>query len=321
MLRDPRQPGNRPLTTPHSPLIFMNTAEILKKVRQIEIKTGRLVSETFAGEYQSVFKGRGMEFAEVREYVAGDDVRSIDWNVTARFSKPFIRRYVEERELTLMIVCDMSASQFFGSGTKAKNEAAAELSAMFAFSALKNNDKTGLLVFTDGPELYIPPRKGKNHILRIIREILAYSPRGRATSVTRALDTANRLMKRRGIIILISDFNDAGYEKALRRTAVRHDLIPVVVEDRLERTLPKVRALINAELLEEEDGGAAPLVADLSSPDFLAKYAAARGEGFKTMERAFQSAGTDWLSVDPAGDIYNPVVKFFKRRQRKLKGP
>jgi uncharacterized protein (DUF58 family) len=295
----------------------MNTAEILKKVRQIEIKTGRVVSETFAGEYQSVFKGRGMEFAEVREYVPGDDVRAIDWNVTARFAKPFIRRYVEERELTLMILCDMSASQFFGSGTTAKNEAAAELGAMFAFSALKNNDKTGLLVFTDGPELYIPPRKGKNHILRIIREILAYSPQRRATSLERALDTANRLMKHRGIIILISDFNDSGYEKALRRASVRHDLIPVIVEDRLERALPKVRALINAELLENDE--AAPLIADLSSPGFLAKYASERSSASKNMEKAFKSAGIDWIRVDPAGDIYNPVVKFFKRRQRRIK--
>ena len=296
----------------------MNTAEILKKVRQIEISTGRLVSETFAGEYQSVFKGRGMEFAEVREYVPGDDVRSIDWNVTARYAKPFIKRFVEERELTLMIVCDMSASQFFGSGPKAKNEAAAELSAMFAFSALKNNDKTGLLVFTDGPELYIPPRKGKNHILRIIREILAYSPRGRATSVARALDTVNRLMKHRGIIILISDFNDSGYEKALRRTAVRHDLIPVMVSDRLERALPRTGALLYADQLE--DSGAAPVLADLSSPAFLAKYAAAKAETAGIMERAFKSAGTDWISVDPAADIYGPVVKFFRKRQRRIKG-
>jgi uncharacterized protein (DUF58 family) len=295
----------------------MNTAEILKKVRQIEIQTGRLVSETFAGEYQSVFKGQGMEFSEVREYVPGDDIRSIDWNVTARFSKPFIKRFVEERELTLMILCDMSASQFFGSGAKAKNEAAAELGAMFAFSALKNNDKTGLLMFTDGPELHIPPRKGKNHILRIIREILAYAPRGRATSIAAALDTANRLMKRKGIIILISDFNDSGYEKALRRTAVRHDLIPVLIEDRLERALPKTGALINAELLE--DAGAAPFVADLSSAEFRAKYAAARAKNVKTMEEAFRSAGADWIKVDPAEDIYGPVVKFFKKRQRKLR--
>ena len=295
----------------------MNTAEILKKVRQIEIKTGRLVSETFAGEYQSVFKGRGMEFAEVREYVPGDDVRTIDWNVTARYARPFVKRFVEERELTLMIVCDMSASQFFGSGAKAKNEAAAELGAMFAFSALKNNDKTGLLVFTDGPELYIPPRKGKNHILRIIREILAYSPRERGTSVARALDTVNRLMKRRGIIILISDFNDSGYEKALRRTAVRHDLIPVMVEDRLERTLPKIGGLLNAELLE--DAGAVPFLADLSSPDFLAKYAAGRTEASRAVARIFKSAGADWILVDPAGDIYGPVVKFFKKRERKIR--
>ena len=295
----------------------MNTAEILKKVRQIEIKTGRLVSETFAGEYQSVFKGRGMEFAEVREYVPGDDVRTIDWNVTARYARPFVKRFVEERELTLMIVCDMSASQFFGSGTKAKNEAAAELGAMFAFSALKNNDKTGLLIFTDGPELYIPPRKGKNHILRIIREILAYSPRERGTSVARALDTVNRLMKRRGIIILISDFNDSGYEKALRRTAVRHDLIPVMVEDRLERTLPKIGGLLNAELLE--DAGAVPFLADLSSPDFLAKYAAGRTEASRAVARIFKSAGADWILVDPAGDIYGPVVKFFKKRERKIR--
>ena len=295
----------------------MNTAEILKKVRQIEIQTGRLVSETFAGEYQSVFKGRGMEFAEVREYVPGDDVRSIDWNVTARFSKPFIKRFVEERALTLMILCDMSASQFFGSGMKAKNEAAAELSAMFAFSALKNNDKTGLLVFTDGPELYIPPRKGKNHILRIIREILAYTPRGRATSLARALDTVNRLMKRRGIIIFISDFNDAGYEKALRRAAVRHDLIPVKVEDRLERALPKAGALVNAELLE--DPGTGSFLADLSSDRFLAEYSSARAGASRAMERIFRSAGLDWIKVDPAEDIYDPVVKFFKKRQRKIR--
>jgi len=296
----------------------MNTAEILKRVRQIEIQTGRLVSETFAGEYQSVFKGRGMEFAEVREYVPGDDVRSIDWNVTARSSKPYIKRFVEERELTLLILCDMSASQFFGSGGKTKNEAAAELSAMFAFSALKNNDKTGLLVFTGGPELYIPPRKGKNHILRIIREILAYEPRGKGTSLAKALDAANRLMKRRGIIILISDFNDSGYEKALRRAARRHDLIPVRIEDRLEKALPKTRALLNAELLEGA-AGAAPLAVDLSSQDFLAAYSAERAEVAGDTERIFRSAGADWIQVDPAGDIYGPVVKFFRKREKKIR--
>ncbi|MBU2572769.1 MAG: DUF58 domain-containing protein [Elusimicrobia bacterium] len=294
----------------------MNTAEILKKVRQIEIRTGQLVSETFAGQYQSVFKGRGMEFAEVREYVPGDDIRSIDWNVTARFSKPYIKRYIEERELTLMILCDMSASQFFGSGPKAKNEAAAELSAMFAFSALKNNDKTGLLVFTDATELYIPPRKGKNHILRIIREVLAYTPRRKATSLAGTLDAANRLMKRKGIIILISDFIAAGYEKALNRTALRHDLIPVLVSDRLEKALPVLPALINAGALEDEDSS---FLADLSSPEFSAKYAQARRRESAAMEKAFKAAGLEWISVDTAGSIYDPVVKFFKARRKKIR--
>ncbi|MBI4802967.1 MAG: DUF58 domain-containing protein [Elusimicrobia bacterium] len=294
----------------------MNTAEILKKVRQIEIRTGQLVSETFAGQYQSVFKGRGMEFAEVREYVPGDDIRSIDWNVTARFAKPYIKRYVEERELTLMILCDMSASQFFGSGPKAKNEAAAELSAMFAFSALKNNDKTGLLVFTDATELYIPPRKGKNHILRIIREVLAYAPRRKATSIAGTLDAANRLMKRKGIIILISDFIAAGYEKALNRTALRHDLIPVYISDRLEKALPVLPALINADALENEDRS---FLADLSSPEFSAKYAQARRRESAAMEKAFKAAGLEWISVDTAGSIYDPVVKFFKARRKKIK--
>lgn len=293
----------------------MNTAEILKKVRQIEIRTGQLVSETFAGEYQSVFKGRGMEFAEVREYVPGDDVRSIDWNVTARTSKPYIKRFVEERELTLMILCDMSASQFFGSGQKAKNEAAAELSAMFAFSALKNNDKTGLLVFTDSAELYIPPRKGKNHILRIIREVLAYSPKRKATSIAGTLDAANRLMKHKGIIILISDFIAAGYEKALNRTAMRHDLIPVYISDRLEKNIPVMPALINADTLEEEGSS----LADLSSPEFASRYSAGRRQESAAMEKAFRAAGLEWISVDTAGSIYDPVVKFFKARRKKIK--
>lgn len=293
----------------------MNTAEILKKVRQIEIRTGQLVSETFAGEYQSVFKGRGMEFAEVREYVPGDDIRSIDWNVTARSNKPYIKRFVEERELTLLILCDMSASQFFGSGEKAKNEAAAELSAMFAFSALKNNDKTGLLVFTDSAELYIPPRKGKNHILRIIREVLAYSPKRRATSIAGSLDTANRLMKHRGIIILISDFIAAGYEKALSRTAIRHDLIPVHISDRLEKNLPVLPALLNADALEEEG----TTLADLSSPEFSLRYSDGRRQESARMEKAFRASGLDWISVDTAGSIYDPVVKFFKARRKKIK--
>jgi len=290
----------------------MNTAEILKKVRQIEIKTGRLVSETFSGQYQSVFKGRGIEFSEVREYVPGDDIRSIDWNVTARASKPFVKRYIEERELTLMILCDVSASQSFGSGEKPKSEAAAELAAMFAFSALKNSDKTGLLLFTDKPELYIPPRKGKNHSLRIIRELLAYEPKHRGTDVAMALRTANRVMKRRGIIILISDFNSPDYAREARLTARRHDLIPVIITDRFEKALPAARALLVSEPLE----GGPVFTADLSSPDFRREYETAAAARRTALETLLRSAGADWIDVDPALPVYGPVIKFFRQRRR-----
>ncbi|MDD2804031.1 MAG: DUF58 domain-containing protein [Elusimicrobiales bacterium] len=290
----------------------MNTAEILKKVRQIEIKTGRLVSETFAGQYQSTFKGRGIEFSEVREYVPGDDVRAIDWNVTARANKPFIKQYIEERELTLMILCDVSASQSFGSSSKPKSEAAAELAATFAFSALKNSDKSGLLLFSDKPELYIPPRKGKNHSLRIIRELLAYTPKSRGTDVAMALRMANRVMKRRGIIILISDFHSADYAREVRLTASRHDLIPVVITDRFELALPAARALLVSEDLEN----GADFTADLASPGYRETYAREAGARRAAMEAALRSAGADWIDVDPALPVHGPVVKFFRQRKK-----
>jgi uncharacterized protein (DUF58 family) len=290
----------------------MNTAEILKKVRQIEIKTGRLVSETFAGQYQSTFKGRGIEFSDVREYVPGDDVRAIDWNVTARANKPFIKQYIEERELTLMILCDVSASQSFGSSDKPKSEAAAELAATFAFSALKNSDKSGLLLFSDKPELYIPPRKGKNHSLRIIRELLAYTPKSRGTDVSMALKMANRVMKRRGIIILISDFNSPEYAREVRLTASRHDLIPVVITDRFERALPAAKALLVSEDLEN----GADFTADLASPGYREAYAKEAAGRRAAMEAVMRSAGSDWIDIDPALPVHGPVVKFFRQRKK-----
>lgn len=293
----------------------MNTAEILKKVRQIEIKTGRLVSETFAGQYQSVFKGRGVEFSEVREYVPGDDVRSIDWNVTARNSKPFVKQFIEERELTLMILCDISASQSFGSSAKPKSEAAAELAAMFAFSALKNSDKSGLLLFSDKTELYIPPRKGRNHSLRIIRELLAYAPKSRGTDIAAALKMANRVMKRRGIIILISDFNSPDYTREARLTARRHDLIPVVITDRFERALPEARALLVTEQLESGES----FTADLASPAYRAAYETEAAGRRAAMEAVLRSAGSDWIDVDPALPVHGPVVKFFRQRKKNFK--
>ena len=293
----------------------MNTAEILKKVRQIEIKTGRLVSETFAGQYQSVFKGRGVEFAEVREYVPGDDIRSIDWNVTARSSKPYVKNFVEERELTLMILCDVSASQAFGSGSVPKSEAAAELAAMFAFSALKSSDKTGLLLFSDKTELYIPPRKGKNHCLRIIRELLAYKPKGTGTDVALALRTANQLMKRRGIVILISDFNTPDFSREARLTERRHDMIPVVITDKFEKSLPAAQALLLTDPLE---GGTAAAI-DLSDPDFRRQYEVNAAAARARLEETLRSAGSEWIDIDPALPVYDPVIKFFSKRKKKFR--
>ena len=283
----------------------MNTAELLKKVREIEIKTGRLVSETFSGQYQSVFKGRGIEFSEVREYVPGDDVRAIDWNVTARAQKPFIKQYIEERELTLMILCDVS-------GAKPKSEAAAELAAMFAFSALKNSDKSGLLLFSDKPELYIPPRKGKNHNLRIIRELLGFAPKSRGTDIAMALRTANSVMKRRGIVILISDFNAPDYSREARLTARRHDLIPVVITDRFERVLPASNALLVSEELESGEDR----TADLASPGYREAYEREAAGRRAALESVMRSAGADFIDIDPALPVHGPVEKFFRQRRR-----
>jgi uncharacterized protein (DUF58 family) len=291
----------------------MNTAEILNKVRQIEIRTGKLVSETFAGDYLSVFKGRGMEFAEVREYTPGDDIRSIDWNVTARFSRPFVKQFMEERELTLMVLCDLSGSQFFGSRGRFKNEAAADLAALFAFAALKNNDKTGLMTFTDQPELYIPPRKGRTHALRIIREMLAHVPKGRGTDIAAALDAVNKILKHRSILILISDFDGPDYDKAVRRAALRHDLIPVMVNDELEKELPALPAVLTARGLE--DGML--YTADLSDPAVRRAYAADRARRIDRAEEVFRLCGVEPIRISTGGEIFDPVVRFFRKREKR----
>ncbi|MBQ6224282.1 MAG: DUF58 domain-containing protein, partial [Campylobacter sp.] len=197
----------------------MQTSDILKRVRQIEFKTGKLVRETFAGQYLSVFKGQGIEFAEVRQYIAGDDIRSIDWNVSARTGNTYVKKFNEERELSVIIACDVSASEYFGSKGNLKAQAAIELASVFAFSAIKNNDKVGLLLFSDKVELYIPPRKGKRHVLRIIRELLAFEPKRKNTDISLALSTLIRLIKRQGILLFISDFLDENYERSFKLAA------------------------------------------------------------------------------------------------------
>ena len=218
----------------------MDTKELLKKVRKIEIKTRRLSDSVFGGEYHSTFKGRGMTFSEVRQYQFGDDVRAIDWNVTARYNEPFVKVFEEERELTLMLVVDVSGSEFFGSGQQFKREVLTEIAATLSFSALQNNDKVGLLLFSDQVELFIPPKKGRTHVLRIIRELLEYQPKSKQTDIRVALEFLSGILKKKAIVFLLSDFMDDSYEKTLRIAAKKHDLTGIRVYDKREVEIPNI---------------------------------------------------------------------------------
>ncbi len=293
----------------------MDTAEILKRVRRIEIETGKLVKETFAGEYLSVFKGQGIEFAEVRQYIPGDDVRSIDWNVSAKTGGVFVKKFNEERELTLLIACDVSASLMFGSLGRLKSEIAAELAAVFAFSATHNNDKVGLLLFSDKIELYIPPKKGRRHVLRIIRELLAFTPKNKGTDITLALDSINHLTRRGGIVVLISDFKtEQNYSKSFKLTAKKFDVVPVIVEDKLEQNLPKAHVFISLEGLES--GGRFLLnLASKKIADITQKH-------IKELDEAkllFTKSGLEYILIQDGDKISDTLAKFFKRRARKLR--
>src|SRR5437867_2442936 len=225
--------------------------EILRRIRRIEIRTNRLVNESLAGEYHSVFKGRGMEFDEVREYTPGDDVRTIDWNVTSRMGHPYVKKYVEERELTVMLLVDVSASGDFGTITRTKREVAAEVCALLAFSAIRNNDRVGLLIFSDREERYLPPRKGRNHVLRVIREVLTADPKGKGTDLTMALESLIQGVRRRSVAFVVSDFLDVGFDRALRIANRKHDLVAIALSDPRELELPAVGIL---ELEDAETG-------------------------------------------------------------------
>jgi uncharacterized protein (DUF58 family) len=256
-----------------------------------------------------------MEFAEVREYYPGDDVRSIDWNVTARLGKPFIKQYCEERELSVMIACDVSGSQDFGSRLKLKKEIAVELSALFSFAALQNGDKAGLAMFSDKTELFIPPKKGRQHVLRLMRELLAHKPQGKGTDIGACLDQLNRVLKRKGILLLISDFIASGYEHSLRLAAKKHDLIPVVIEDPAEKSLPRLPAVF--EMADPETGKT--YSCDLSSPSLSAQLAKARSEKTAALKKLFTSLGVNWIEINCGESVVEPVVKFFRARAKRLK--
>lgn len=295
----------------------MDTAEILKKVRQIEIQTGKMVSETFAGEYLSVFKGQGIEFAEVREYIPGDDIRAIDWNVTARTGIPYVKKYNETRELTLMIACDVSASLKFGSFDKLKQEAAAELAALFAFSALKNSDKVGLMLFSDKIELFVPPKKGKKHILRLIRELIAFEPQNKGTDIGLCLETLSKVIKRQGILIFISDFLEPveNFAKPFKLAAKKFDLIPVIIRDRLETKLPLIGAC--ADVRDPETGEEAALC--LSGKEVNEALADFQLRHDIALRSLFNPYKIEPIYVDTAKPAADPVIAFFKQRAKKIK--
>ena len=290
----------------------MLAREIFKQVRHIHIRTSRLVNDVFAGQYHSAFKGQGMEFAEVREYVPGDDVRTIDWNVTARLGQPFVKRYVEERELTVMLLVDLSASGQFGSVRRLKTEIATELCAVLALSAITNNDKVGLILFTDQVEKVIPPQKGKHHVLRVIREVLFFQPRQRGTDVGLALEYLHRISRRHAVSFLISDFLARDYEKPLRIANRRHDIIPVSITDRREAELPSVGLMC----LEDLESGAT-LVIDSRSAAVRRAYQQRQEAAVQQRRQLFHSLGIDAIEVRTDEPYMNPMMRFFRRRERR----
>lgn len=293
----------------------MLSPELARKIRQIEISTRHLVMDSFAGEYHSVFKGQGMEFDEVRPYYPGDEVRRIDWNVTARTGNPFVRRYQEERESTVMLVVDASASGDFGTTGRFKRELAAELAAVLSFAATSNNDRVGLLIFTDRVELLVPPRKGRKHVLRLIRDMLVFQPKGKGTDISLALETINLVLKRRGIIFLISDFlaDPDGYRTPLAITNQRHDVVAVDLHDPLEREIADVGLLT----LEDAETGAMSVV-DTSSLAWREAFARQVGQHDAAKRQVFSSLGVDSIKVATGTDYAAKLTAFFKLRARRL---
>jgi uncharacterized protein (DUF58 family) len=285
--------------------------EILKKVRQIEIRTGRMVNDILAGEYHSVFKGQGMEFSEVREYAEGDDIRTIDWNVTARTGSLHVKRFVEERELTVMLVVDASASGKFGTSGHLKIELGAELSALLAFAAIKNNDRVGLIVFTDRIEKYIPPKKGRKHVLRLVREVLAFEPQGRGTNVREALDYLNRVQKRKSIVFLISDLIDQDWERSLKVTNEKHDVVMLRLQDARERDLPSIGLVYfeDAETGEE-------IVIDTSDRDYCRQLTESVDKQNAQLRQSLNRLNIDYIDVTTGEDYLIPLVRLFERRAR-----
>ena len=287
----------------------MDTKELLKKVRKIEIKTRRLSDHIFGGEYHSTFKGRGMTFSEVRQYQFGDDVRNIDWNVTARYNEPYIKVFEEERELTMMLMVDISGSELFGTSNQFKNEIVTEISATLAFSALQNNDKVGLILFSDQIELYIPPKKGKSHVLRIIRELLEFKPKSSKTNIAEALKFLSSVMKKKAIVFVLSDFIDSDYERTLKITGNKHDLTGIRVYDEREESIPNLGVV----QLEDAESGKLQLV-NTQSKKVRNAYAEFHRERVLYFKESFTKSGCGILDCRVDESYVKKLLGYFKRR-------
>lgn len=287
----------------------MDTKELLKKVRKIEIKTRRLSDHVFGGEYHSTFKGRGMTFSEVRQYQFGDDVRNIDWNVTARYNEPFVKVFEEERELTMMLMADISGSEFFGTDAQFKNEIITEIAATLAFSATQNNDKIGLILFSDEIELYIPPKKGKSHVLRIIRELIEFHPKSKKTDLVMALKFMSNVMKKKAIVFVLSDFITDGYKDTLKIVSGKHDVTGIRIYDRHEEMIPNLGMV----QMEDEETGELMLV-NTASKSVRKNYYAYHRERVDYFQNAFLKSGAGALSCRVDESYVTKLLGYFKRR-------
>ncbi len=291
----------------------MLSREIIKKIEKIHIHTNYLVNDVFAGEYESAFRGRGMEFEEVREYTPGDEIRSIDWNVTARMGRPYVKEFREERELTVMLLIDVSSSGLFGTVKAFKNEVAAEVGAILAFAAVKSNDKVGLIIFTDTVERFIPPEKGRSHVWRVIKEVIGFKPQKKNTDIKMALEFLNRVLNRRAVCFLISDFISEGYEKTLRITSKKHDLIAVTITDPRERELPRVGFIE----LEDAETGETILI-DTSDETLRKGFRQMSEEKIKKRNELFRSMGVDYIDIQTDRPLIDPIMRFFLLRAKRL---
>ena len=294
-------------------MLTMIPKEILQKIQKIHIRTSYLVNDIFAGEYESAFRGRGMEFEEVREYMPGDDIRDIDWNVTARMGHPYIKLYREERELTIMLLVDVSSSGLFGTVRQLKNELAAELASVIAFAAIKSNDKVGLVIFSDHVERYIPPKKGRSHVWRVIKEVLEHQPRSTGTDIGAALNYLNTVCRRRAVVFLISDFIARGYEAALRITNKKHDVIAINITDPRERELPGVGMVA----LEDAETGETLLV-DTTDEQVRKAYRFLAEEKFQQRLSTFKAAHIDYIDIRTDTPYIDTLLKFFRMREKRL---